>query len=105
MYVSERERAIAEDFGGEFDAVAAGETFGRYLAGGTTDHLLELRHEDRKRIFDLGYFTWVEQQGVPIEDFTARAEPSFWNELDRIVPVWDGMIDEFNGRTGVLERL
>jgi cysteine synthase len=105
MYASERERALAEDFGGDFDAVAAGATFGQYLAGATTDHLLELRHEDRRRIFDLGYFTWVEQQGVSIEDFKARQQPSFWNEMDRIVPVWDEMIDTFNARTGVLERL
>ena len=29
-----------------------------------TDHLLELTHVERERIFNLGYFTWVEQQGV-----------------------------------------
>jgi cysteine synthase A len=105
LYASERERAIVEDFGGSFDAVAAGETFGRHLLGTTTDHLLELRYEDRRRIFDLGYYTWVEQQGVSIEDFTARADPAFWARMVEIVPVWDSMIEEFNARTGVLERL
>ena len=33
-------------------------------AGITDDHLLECATEDRNRIFNLGYFTWVEQQGV-----------------------------------------
>ena len=28
------------------------------------DHVLELTRADRDRIFNLGYFTWVEQQGV-----------------------------------------
>ena len=54
---------------------AAGEVFGEHLLGATTDHLRELTHEDRERIFNLGYFTWVEQQGVPIADFEARREP------------------------------
>jgi cysteine synthase len=105
MYGSERQRALAEDFGGTFDAVAAGETFGQHLEDVPTDHLLELRHEDRVRIFNLGYFTWVEQQGVSIEDFNVRAHPSFWSEMAEVVPVWDDMIDRFNGETGVLGRL
>ena len=104
MYGSERERSLAKHFGGVFDDVAAGETFGTHLLGATTDHLLELRHEDRRRIFDLGYFTWVEQQGVSVEDFRARAEPSFWSQMREVVPIWDGLIDAFNARTGVLER-
>ena len=39
------------------------------------------RHVDRKRIFNLGYFTWVEQQGVPIEDFDRRKDRGFWRNL------------------------
>ena len=30
------------------------------------------RPTDRNRIFNLGYFTWVEQQGVSLDDFEAR---------------------------------
>ena len=40
--------------------VAAGETWGRWLAATTTDNMIELDLLDRKRIFNLGYFTWVE---------------------------------------------
>jgi cysteine synthase A len=32
----------------------------------------ELTPIDRDRIFNLGYFTWVEQQGVPLAEFEAR---------------------------------
>jgi cysteine synthase len=103
MYDSEVERLLPRHFPDGFDAVAAGETFGRHVLGADTEHLLELRHEDRNRIFNLGYFTWVEQQGVPLADFEARRSPGFWHDLREIIPVWDGMIEEFNGRTGALE--
>ena len=38
----------------------------------TTDHVLECTEQDRNRIFNLGYYTWVEQQGTPLEVFEAR---------------------------------
>ncbi len=78
MYDSERELAIAKHFPGGFDEVAAAEVFGEHLLGATTDNLRELTHEERERIFNLGYFTWVEQQGVPIDEFQARRDPAFW---------------------------
>ena len=54
---------------------AAAEVFGEHLLGTTTDHFLELGRVERERIFNLGYFTWVEQQGVSLEDFEARRDP------------------------------
>jgi len=105
MYHSERDIALAKYFGGDFDEVAAGETFGEHLLGATTDHLQELTHEERERIFNLGYYTWVEQQGVSIEDFVARREPAFWEGIRARAADWDASIQEFNARTGVLETL
>jgi cysteine synthase A len=105
MYGSERDKVVARDFGGDFDAVAAGETFGRHVGGATTDHFLELTQVDRDRVFNLGYFTWVEQQGVSLEEFEARRPQSFWREMREVIPAWDQMIEEFNARTGALEAL
>jgi cysteine synthase len=101
MYGSERAKAMARRFPAGFDAVSAGEVFGQYLLGAGTDHLLELSAVDRARIFNLGYYTWVEQQGVSVAEFTARRSASFWTGLHAILPAWDAMIDEFNERTGV----
>ncbi len=101
MYRSEREKSLARYFGGAFDAVRAGEVFGQHLLGAATDHVLELSAVDRARVFNLGYYTWVEQQGVTVPEFTARRQGSFWRGLHDILPVWDAMIDEFNGRTGL----
>ncbi len=103
MYGTEIERILARDFGGAFDAVDAGETFGRFVLGAGTDDLLELSRVDRDRIFNLGYFTWVEQQGVPLDEFEARRRPAFWAETRAMLPVWDGLIDEFNARVGAPE--
>ena len=75
------------------------------MAGAGVDHVLELGHVDRKRIFNLGYFTWVEQQGVSLEDFSARARQSFWDGLLDLAPAWDAMIDRFNAESGVAARL
>ena len=96
---------MARDFAGGFDDVAAGEVFGEHLLGATTDHLLELSREDRERIFNLGYFTWVEQQDVSIEEFRIRKDQKFWTDMRTIVTDWDRLIDEFNARTGVLAAL
>ena len=105
MYGSERDLALNRYFPDGFDEVAAGEVFGEHLLGATTDHLLELTLLERERIFNLGYYTWVEQQGVSLEDFSARRDQEFWMGMREVVPAWDALIDEFNARTGVLERL
>ncbi len=101
LYESERDKTIARDFLGNFDSIAAAETFARYLIGVDGDHYLETGHRDRRRIFNLGYFTWVEQRGVDPEVFDRRAAQRFWKGVQEVLPVWDEMIDDFNARTGV----
>ena len=104
MYGSERTKAITKRFSGRFDRISAAEAFGEHLAGVRADHLLETTHVDRTRMFNLGYFTWVEQQGVPLHEFTARRETTFWRALRSLVPRWDAMIEDFNRQTGATPR-
>ncbi|MBI3706744.1 MAG: pyridoxal-phosphate dependent enzyme [Proteobacteria bacterium] len=101
LYASERDKTIAARFAGAFDRVAAAEVFGQHLAGIGSDHVLELGHHERRRIFNLGYFTWVEQQGVPLPDFDRRKDQGFWQGLQALVPAWDALIAEFNAESGV----
>jgi cysteine synthase len=105
MYDTERRLALAKHFPQGFDDVSAAEVFGEHLLGATTDNLRELGHEERERIFNLGYFTWVEQQGVSVEEFEARRQPAFWERVRAEATTWDEHIDELNARTGVLESL
>jgi cysteine synthase A len=105
MYGSERERVMARDYPGGFDQVHAAEAFGRWMLAAGTDHLLEASLRDRERIFDLGYYTWVEQQGVSLTDFTDRRSQAYWVDLRQKLASWDALIEEFNARTGVLQDL
>jgi cysteine synthase A len=101
MYASERERCLATRFAEGFDEVAAGEVFAGHLLAAAEDHLIELTHVDRKRIFNLGYYTWVEQQGIALEEFDRRRNQAFWRELQESVGPWDRLIEDFNRETGV----
>ncbi len=96
LYPSERAKLIAGRFGGSFDAADASEAFGEHLAAVTTADMIECTEADRRRIFNLGYYTWVEQQGTPFELFEARRHQDFWRGLRRFVAVWDDMITDFN---------
>jgi len=102
MYVSEKEKTLREDFGGSFDAEKAAAVFAASMAGQTTEHFEELGPVGRKRIFNLGYFTWVEQQGVSLEDFERRRSQEFWQELRTMLPFWDERIEAFNQETGAV---
>jgi cysteine synthase len=101
MYASEAAKTLGQQFDGRFDAVDAASVYGQHILGCTTDHLLEVSQRDRQRIFNLGYFTWVEQQGYSVDEFNARAHPSFWRDLLDLVPSWDAMIEEMNAEAGV----
>ena len=101
LYGSERDNYRAKHYPGGFDEVNAGEIFAGALEAVADDHMLELRHQDRKRIFNLGYYTWVEQQGVRFEDFEKRKDQSFWRGLIDTIPAWDRVIENFNAQAGV----
>jgi len=101
LYRSELRRIEARDYPDGFGRTEAAEAVGRHLFGAGTDDTLETRHIDRARIFNLGYYTWVEQQGVSVERFEARRSQSFWRSIRQVLPVWDGLIREFNARSGV----
>ena len=98
LYGSERAKTVASAFGGEFGAAEAAAVAERWLNGVDTDNLLKLSDRDRDRVFNLGYFTWVEQQGVDLAHFDARRDQSFWLALRDLVPVWDELIADFNAR-------
>jgi hypothetical protein len=104
LYATETEKALTRFFPKGFDQVSAGEVFAQFLAGAATDHVRELNARDRDRVFNLGYYTWVEQQGVSLSDFEARRHPAFWHGLHELLPAWDAMISEFNAQARATGR-
>jgi len=101
MYGSEISKLTARDHPGGFDSQAAVGAFSRFLDGADTDHYEELGEIGRRRVFNLGYYTWVEQQGVAFADFEQRRSQDFWSGLLPYLSHWDEMIGAFNERTGV----
>ena len=85
-----------EEFKGVYDETACAEIYGQYLKGITSDYTLELNQREKERIFNLGYYTWVEQQGVDIVDFEKRKDQTFWNEHYNYMLSLDNRIKEFN---------
>jgi len=79
---------------GEREAAAA---HGQYLAGITTDHMEELRYTDRRRVHNLKYYTWVEQQGRTFEEITDQWHaPDYWTSFQGQVGAIDELIEAFN---------
>ena len=62
----------------------------------STDNTLELNQRERERIFNLGYYTWVEQQSIDINEFEKRRDQSFWDEHHNYMLSLDNRIKEFN---------
>jgi hypothetical protein len=100
LYEADRPAMLAQRFPGGFDDQEAAACFARNIDAVSTDHLLELTAVERNRVFNLGYFTWVEQQGVPLQQFEERRDQSFWRRLRHWPDLWDARIQEFNERTG-----
>jgi cysteine synthase A len=100
LYGSERRKFLAANYPDGFDTVHAGEIFGQYLLGAADNEVLELTHGERSRIFNLGYYTWVEQQGIAVAEFEERRRQRFWTGLRQAAPAWDLLITEFNQRAG-----
>ncbi|MDA3948846.1 MAG: pyridoxal-phosphate dependent enzyme [Spirochaeta sp.] len=74
------------------------------LRGIRTDALLELRYEDKKRIHNLKYYTWVEQQGKSYEEIQAQwYDRDYWTRIQALRPQIDKLITEFNEKVKAFE--
>jgi hypothetical protein len=64
--------------------------------------LRELTYRERKRLHNLKYFTWVEQQQRSVQELQRLWDPDFWSETYLQVAEWDRLIDAFNSRVALL---
>ena len=79
-----------------YDQITCAEIFAKNFEAITIDHTLELSQIDKERIFNLGYYTWVEQQGTSLEEFESRRSQSFWDKHYKDMISLDEKIKEFN---------
>jgi cysteine synthase A len=91
---------------GEYTELDAAADYHHYLLGCTTNYVEELGYWDRRRIHNLKYYTWVEQQAKTYEEIQAQwYDPDYWNRIHAQVAEIDALIEAFNERTGLLKEL
>ena len=68
------------------------------------DYVKELTYYDRKKIHNLKYFTWVEQQGRDVQELNDQwyAHDNYWQGTFNQVEKIDELIEDFNDRIGLL---
>ncbi len=87
---------------GAFGRDEAAYSFGRYMMGENIAHMLELSMEDRKRIHNLKYYTWVEQQGRTSAELNAQwYDPDYWTGYQAQITEIDKLIVAFNKEVGI----
>jgi cysteine synthase len=102
LYTSRLKEMHAEY--GEYSVTDAAAHFAQYLHGESTDNMLELTYPERRRVHNLKYFTWVEQQGRTYEEIQAQwNDRDYWTDFQRQLPEIDNLISEFNQRVGLLK--
>ncbi len=95
MYES-RLRELTDERG-PFTSTDAAATVERHLLGSPLEHMAELDHWGRRRIHNLKYYTWVEQQGKDVEELDAQwDDPGYWTRTQELVDPIDDLINRFN---------
>lgn len=63
-----------------------------------TDHMEELDYYGKKRIHNLKYYTWVEQQGMDVAELNAQwyDYDNYWEKVHEMADDFDAAIEEFN---------
>jgi cysteine synthase len=84
---------------GTLSATDAAVALERHLLGTGIDHVQELGHWERKRVHNLKYFTWVEQQGKDVAELDAQwHDPDYWTAIQALADPVDELITAFNER-------
>ncbi len=84
---------------GEFTALDAAAAYHQYLMGQSLANMQELGYYEKKRIHNLKYYTWVEQQGKTYEEIQAQwYDPEYWTSIQVMADPIDEMIESFNAQ-------
>ena len=69
------------------------------------DNLLELGYRDKKRLHNLKYYTWIEQQGKPTQELIEQwYNEEYWTSRMESQKEFDESIREFNEKTGMAKK-
>jgi len=102
MYQSRLEEARKQQ--GEYSERKAAIDNAQHLAAIKTDSMMEMTYPDRKRVHNLKYYTWIEQQRFDIHELNRQWYDSeqYWGTIRNLTPKIDELIVQFNKKVGLL---
>lgn len=90
---------------GPFSEKEAIKVNAQYLESLTIDYMEELTYYAKKRVHNLKYYTWIEQQGKTYEEIQRQwYDDSYWTGICKKTDEIDSLIEEFNKMTGLLDQ-
>ncbi len=97
---------MREEFG-EYTREDAIRDYHKWLEDIGIENTLEMGYQERKRVHNLKYYTWIEQQGKSSEELASQwyDYDNYWGELHKQADEIDKLIEDFNERTGLLKEL
>ena len=101
MYQS-RVKELRAQFG-QYEKIHAAIDYHRSIQSIKTDYVLELTYRQKKRIHNLKYYTWIEQQGKTMEELERQwYDDTYWSSVHKMTPHLDELIKQFNNRVNPL---
>jgi cysteine synthase len=100
MYKSRLEELNEKE--GEYTPIRASSDYIKCISSANTNNLLELTYTERRRVHNLKYYTWVEQQGRnanELSDLWYRQDKTYEAVQKQAAQV-DALITEFNEAVG-----
>ena len=96
--------AEAREQHGDYSKEDASRDYSQHLAAIKTDAMMELTHSARKRIHNLKYYTWIEQQMFNVTELDRQWHDyeNYWGSIRELTPRIDDLITQFNRRVGLL---
>jgi len=94
-----------QDQKGKYSEQQAAIDFHKHLMGIKTDFIQELSYYDKKRIHNLKYYTWIEQQGKELDELNEQwyNDDEYWGNAFETADKIDQLITKFNQKTGLLD--
>jgi len=103
MYMSRLEELHEAE--GEYTTTCAAVNYTSGIQNAGTDNLLELTYSERKRVHNLKYYTWVEQQGKCADELHNQwyHQEKTFEAVQKQAEQVDELICEFNEAVGLVK--
>ena len=89
---------------GDYSSTQAYVDYRRSLIDGIkSDNMISMNYRDKRRVHNLKYYTWIEQQEADLDELNRQWEdPHYWDNLHNMIPQIDELIKGFNDEVGLI---